>query len=229
MEKICGIYTITNLTNNKKYVGESYDIHYRWKKHKYHLRKGNHGNILLQNSWNKCGEDNFKFEIFLQCNKDLLLIEESRIANELDTHNRNKGYNIFPAGQRITKQEYTQEFRDAISKRLTGKKRPGLWTEESKARLSKATKGKNHNHYSEEGKIKILEGLKKYSQKGKDHPTAKPIYQYSLDLQLIKEWDSTAIASRELNINCKAISNCLNKNPRYKTVKGFIWEHNIIN
>ena len=37
-----GIYKITNLKNDKVYIGESIDIYQRWGRHKKDLRKGEH-------------------------------------------------------------------------------------------------------------------------------------------------------------------------------------------
>ena len=35
MEIISGVYAITNITNNKKYIGCSKNIYQRWRQHKY--------------------------------------------------------------------------------------------------------------------------------------------------------------------------------------------------
>ena len=40
----------------------------RWDCHKAQLRGNYHDNPHLQNSWNKYGEENFKFEILEICN-----------------------------------------------------------------------------------------------------------------------------------------------------------------
>jgi len=44
MQKICGIYCIKNLIDNKKYIGKSVDISSPWKSHLSSLRKDNHNN-----------------------------------------------------------------------------------------------------------------------------------------------------------------------------------------
>ena len=56
---ITGIYSITNLTNGKRYIGKSLSIHSRWSQHRRDLKKGIHHSGFLQNAWNKYGEDNF--------------------------------------------------------------------------------------------------------------------------------------------------------------------------
>lgn len=57
-EPICGIYQVTNIINNKIYIGQSIDIERRWNQHKY-----GKGSIILRNAISKYGMDNFKFEI----------------------------------------------------------------------------------------------------------------------------------------------------------------------
>jgi group I intron endonuclease len=61
MENNIGIYKITNLVNNRYYIGSSLDIKRRWDTHRRMLNKNNHHNDFLQKSWNKHGGDNFKF------------------------------------------------------------------------------------------------------------------------------------------------------------------------
>ena len=36
MKRISGIYKITNIINNKSYIGSSVDIYTRWREHKRH-------------------------------------------------------------------------------------------------------------------------------------------------------------------------------------------------
>ena len=58
-----GIYRIRNTITNKSYYGSSEDLEYRKNKHFKLLELNNHGNIKLQNSYNKHGKENFVFEI----------------------------------------------------------------------------------------------------------------------------------------------------------------------
>lgn len=63
MEKISGVYTITNLVTGRVYVGSSMNIKERWYKHRNDLKGNKHRNSYLQNSWNKYGSKCFKFSI----------------------------------------------------------------------------------------------------------------------------------------------------------------------
>ncbi len=59
-----GIYKITNLKNNKIYVGSTgRSFKDRFNEHSRDLKNGKHKNYYLQSSYNKWGENIFKFEI----------------------------------------------------------------------------------------------------------------------------------------------------------------------
>jgi group I intron endonuclease len=60
------IYKIRNVVNGKFYVGSAIDTRTRFRQHRRLLRKGTHHCKHLQASWNKYGEDVFKFEIVQQ-------------------------------------------------------------------------------------------------------------------------------------------------------------------
>jgi group I intron endonuclease len=57
------IYKIRNLTNQKFYVGSAVDTRTRFRQHRKLLRRGLHHCKHLQASWNKYGEELFKFEV----------------------------------------------------------------------------------------------------------------------------------------------------------------------
>lgn len=91
--KICGVYKITNVANGKFYVGSSKDIKKRWSQHKNNLNENKHGNIYLQNAWNKYGGKSFKFEIIEECDPAIQFEREQFYLNELNPFDGN-GYNI---------------------------------------------------------------------------------------------------------------------------------------
>ena len=91
--KICGVYKITNTVNNKFYVGSSKDIYNRWYQHRKLLDNGMHGNIHLQNAWDKYGGENFKFEIIEECVPAIQFEREQFYLNTLNPFGDN-GYNI---------------------------------------------------------------------------------------------------------------------------------------
>lgn len=94
-EKIKGIYTITNIKNNKIYVGRSVDINTRWKLHKKRLLNNQHENILLQRAFNKFGELNFIYQIIeLVGKEENLITREQYWMDFLKSWDRKIGYNI---------------------------------------------------------------------------------------------------------------------------------------
>lgn len=112
-----GIYLITNLSNNKKYVGSTKDsFKNRWYMHLQKLRKGSHPNLHLQGAFNLYKEENFKFSI-LEIVSDLtsLYKRESFYIQELNTFDREFGYNIEIDPEN---KEVSQETREKISKTL---------------------------------------------------------------------------------------------------------------
>jgi group I intron endonuclease len=74
--KISGIYKITNIVNNKFYIGSSVDIYHRLKHHYSDLKNNKHGNKYFLRSYIKYGKNNFNVEILEEVPKELLLIKE---------------------------------------------------------------------------------------------------------------------------------------------------------
>ena len=91
-----GIYKITNLLDNKTYVGQSVDIEKRWSTHRAELNNNYHCNTYLQNAWNKYGEDNFDFSIIEECAASQLNQREIYWVSQYDSYEN--GYNLTPGG-----------------------------------------------------------------------------------------------------------------------------------
>jgi hypothetical protein len=106
----------------------------------------------------------------------------------------------------------TKAIRNAkISKALKGK----THNEETKAKISKALKGKT---YSEETKAKISK-----AKKGKLNPkNSKPILQFDLQGNFIREWANGYEAYKALNVSQAGISEVCKGKRKYS--KGFIWK-----
>lgn len=106
--KKSGIYCIENTINNKKYIGSSKNLYYRICKHTCDLKKNRHKNPILQNSWNKHGELNFKAYIIEYCDESLLEDREEYFINLYGDFNCAKFI-----GRRIV---YSKESREKLSK-----------------------------------------------------------------------------------------------------------------
>jgi group I intron endonuclease len=83
------VYTIT--CNNYCYVGSAKIFSKRKFEHLWNLRNHKHSNPILQNLFNKYGEDNFIFSIKEICDPKLLIIREQywmdNIPNEINKIN----------------------------------------------------------------------------------------------------------------------------------------------
>jgi len=111
-----GIYKITNLVNNKFYIGSSSCFYRRWDRHMYLLKNNKHSSIYLQRAFNKYGAQNFKFEVIKLCGKDELLQCEQWYLDELKPN-----YNVSDLARGGTVW-WTEERRKAQSINRTGKK-----------------------------------------------------------------------------------------------------------
>lgn len=87
-----GIYKITNLINNKSYIGQSIDIKRRWSEH-----RARRGTNPIYKDMEEFGLDNFSFEILEECQQDKLDEREIYWIQKYDTYYN--GYNRTLGGQ----------------------------------------------------------------------------------------------------------------------------------
>lgn len=160
------IYKITNLINNKSYIGKTNkENKCRWDGT---LKGAKIYNKHLQNSMNKYGVDNFKIDI----------IDSTKDENELNkkeiywiafynTIDQNYGYNKTYGGDGA---KLTEETKKKISETiLRRKERYGyIHSPETRKKMSESHKGKKPmlgKHHSEETRKKISD-----ANRGKKHP-----------------------------------------------------------
>jgi group I intron endonuclease len=93
--KRCGVYKITNLKNNKVYIGSTTKTLYsRKRSHFLKLKNNIHFNTHLQLSFNKYGENFFTFEILAICKEEHTVILENFFIKLYSSHLKDKGYNM---------------------------------------------------------------------------------------------------------------------------------------
>ena len=96
MEKY--IYKITNLINNKVYIGQTKDLHKRWKGHCDCASDRRYTNYLY-NAMRKYGIDNFKMEVIEGPIPNYNEREKYWISYYNSYLDKNKGYNMTPGGE----------------------------------------------------------------------------------------------------------------------------------
>jgi group I intron endonuclease len=224
------IYTIVNKINNKIYVGKTNHFCRRKNQHKRSLRNNTHGNDHLQRSWNKYGEENFEFEILESYPNEHIYSMENYWCNMLDSFNYDKGYNQKPTNP-FNKGGNSLQAREKLRQANLGKKA----SPEAKRKMSLAKLGKTISIETRQKMSKALKGkivsdetrkkqsINRYnnplrSMLGKRHPDKllkqiaehrkRPILQYDLEMNFIKEWKSGVDAQNALGILRGNISSC---------------------
>lgn len=99
---IC-IYSITNKINGRVYVGQTINFIRRRRQHLTLLRKNECPIHDLQNDFNIYGENNFEFEVLINCNKEELDFLEKIYIKELNAFKDNGGYNLTNGGKKNIK------------------------------------------------------------------------------------------------------------------------------
>lgn len=112
----CGIYSITNRVNGKKYIGQSINVEDRYKSHLAELRRGAHANDYLTNAFNKYGEDSFEFKLIKACKRKYLDRFEKLYISIYNTMDRSYGYNLISGGNAY--KIYSKETRKKISESI---------------------------------------------------------------------------------------------------------------
>lgn len=230
------IYCGTCLLNGKMYVGQTIHlIESRWKRHIRSAQRGS--DHKFHRAIRKYGEENFLVEEVLTVSastkeelKTKLDYVEIRLIKKFGT--RKHGYNSTDGGEGLV--NLSEESLLKISKALKGRK----FSEETRKKMSSAAKlrigelnsnfgnhklaGKNHPLYgkrhSEETKKKISEA--NLGKKGQSNNTRR-VFQYSLNGELIRVWNTVLEAKREFKLNGHTIRKRLSDGLPYQ---GYLWK-----
>lgn len=139
--KTIGIYSITNLKNNKLYIGSTKNFERRYYYHLNSLRNNNHFNIHLQNAYYLYGEESFVYALIEECNENDLVKKEKFYIEKFKSNNADFGYNINSECDRPPSwkgKKHTQETKEKIRQSNLGKHQ----SEYAKAVASNVHKGK---------------------------------------------------------------------------------------
>lgn len=200
----------------------------------------------------KYGIKNFEFKIIIRnIPENQLDFYEKLWIQKLDTTNRDKGYNITPGGSvnrgennpmygkvpwnkgvPRTKEE-KQHMRDWFAKqkelglwppKIVKPRKPHVFTEEERSRLSLIRSGKNNGFYGKHHSNQTKEVLKQRNQY-----KSKPVDMIDLNTgEILKQFHSTREAARYINesqgktnADKSFISRCASGNHKY--AYGFCW------
>ena len=83
MQKICGIYKITNTVTGDFYIGSSKDVKRRWKEHKWPSKWKRLPNNQLYKDMRKYGIENFVFEVVEEAEVEKLKEKEQKFIELL--------------------------------------------------------------------------------------------------------------------------------------------------
>ena len=130
--KIAGIYLLTNLINNKKYIGKSINIRDRLSHHKTAVRYGGIGASYVHRAIRKYGIENFSAQL-------LELIPEEKyqeISSEREqywikcynSNDNDQGYNLTAGGEGVLGFRHSKEWCDKHSKEMSGINNPNYNT-----------------------------------------------------------------------------------------------------
>lgn len=209
------IYKISSLKTRHFLFGSTINPKQRWRGYLGRLRTNVYNNPLLQNLYNKYGEDNFTFTI-VQENIPVSILTE--VENLWITSNCSK----------VDKNLGGMNFRDALR---------GNFSQESKDKMSKWQIGRKlstshienikKNHISKQpGYIAPMTGVQQDIQKQIDSSTQKiRVEQYSLKGDYIQTFNSQRDAAKFLGnrkYSCN-ISKCCNG--KLKRAYNYIWKY----
>lgn len=145
-------YIITNMINNKKYIGQTSNTENRWKRHKHNSNNGCDGAIY--NAIRKHGIENFNFSVFpiIKYGQNSANEEEKRLIKQFNSFGKN-GYNMTEGGDGCSGYKWTEKQRLSISGKIPWNK--GIKWEEMSGKnnpmygIPSPNKGKKNPEHSE--------------------------------------------------------------------------------
>lgn len=238
-----GIYCITNNVNNKKYVGQTYDLKYRWNRHKSDLNCNRHHNKHLQSAWNKYGENSFTYSILEYCSIEILDDREIYWIYFYQSQNQTYGYNLADGGLGCRGYKHTEE--EIMKMRMIQNPEPILQISLEGVILNEFVSAGEAGDYIGKESVSAIKRCcdgNKYKQaygyiwiykkdlpnfKLEDHITTyatdTSVMQYSIDNTYIKTWDTAKQGAKDVDGNPSEILKVCSG--ERKTYKGFIWKY----
>lgn len=230
-----GIYKITNLINNKVYIGKSVNIERRFAQHKSPYEWNRHKESPLYQAFLKYGINNFTFEVIEECQESELNIKEQKYIKQFNSLSHENGYNIRSGGEgndgenhprhKLTEQDVI-DIRTRYKNHERCKEVEKLYSNKvGHSGFSKVWKGETWNHimpevYTEENKQFHLHNTgQKGSENGRSKLTEEDVYAIRLRKkngetceQVYEDYKFTGITFRSFQ----------------QTWHGYNWKHIIV-
>lgn len=169
MNKICGIYKITNTITGDFYIGSSKDVKRRWRAHKSSSRWNEHPNYPMYIDMKQYGVDKFEFQILEEVEEASLKETEQQFIEEMQPTYNNRNADGLDTER---KKEYHKVYNKEYEK---SDKRKEYQKEYQKSEKYKQYQKEYHNQLCcYNGEILTLNALRiRFSRAGIENPTAE--------------------------------------------------------
>jgi group I intron endonuclease len=186
------LYKITNLINNKIYIGQTESPDTRWKNHLRYAENPDKTKQYIHYAMKKYGAQNFTFEVIaMSKNREDTNHAESILIIQYKSLDKNFGYNLTVGGDYGGHSERTKEkLRQATLNQINEKGHPALGIKHSEESIEKqkATRKLNPKPYcTDDAKIKISNTLKGRKQSAEIIEKRKIGIQKTLDAKINKQ------------------------------------------
>ena len=230
------IYKVTNIINNKKYIGyTSKELKKRKFQHKEYALKRN-SPFAFHQAIRKHGWENFKWEVIYESRdtEHCLTVMEPFFINEYDTFGEN-GYNMDKGGRKgmlgLKRKPLTEEQKENISigtkkNALRGKDHPMYGTKANDKFLSAAKTSMLGKQHSVETKKKQSHSRKEYLKNnnvgmfGKNHSDET---KQKMKLKRIQKWTLCNPKTKQTELIEDLMNYCQINKLNYKTV--YSWKY----
>lgn len=180
------LYRITNIINNKVYIGQSNKEKDRWRQHKYFGKNPEKTGQYIHRAMAKYGIDNFIYEVIAVCTTEEYANElETILIAQYNSRDKQYGYNLAPGGDSPWNRGLPKEMQPMYGKTQSDSFKQKMSTihsgktyqhsDEWKQNMSSIMKGrklsddwKQKISISNKGKIKSNDTIEKMSQSHKN-------------------------------------------------------------
>lgn len=202
------VYMHSNEINGKVYVGiTGRKPELRWRNGLGYKPKSKTQNAYFYNAILKYGWDSFKSEVlFSKLTKTEAELKEIELIKSLRSNVRKYGYNIENGGNSTGKLSEETKMKVAES-----------WNLNREERSKRISEGKKGVKFSDEHRANLSK-----AKKGKPAQNRRPVSQYDLNMNFIKRWDSLQDAQDALGINKSNICRAIKYD---RTAGGYKWTY----